>query len=332
MYQNYLVYDFSRSRTPIRRMEASDAGYPPQFDGLPGMPSSFYYIGSLPDPSLPAVAIVGARACTAYGRREAFHFAEVLARHGVQIISGMAEGIDAWSQRGALEGGGRTYAVLGSGPDVCYPRSSKDLYHDIIRSGGIFSEFEPGSPPMTWHFPLRNRIISAFADLVLVIEARRKSGSLITADYALNQGKTIYAVPGSNDSALSQGTNHLISQGAGIATCPEVLLQELGLLSPEELEQYERKLDAAEKEHEEKSGRNVNSSDPGDSSFSLPESLTDRENYRKVICTLTRQPQRAEDIASRSGASFADVCRILMQLCISGQVLEESPGFYSKPV
>lgn len=325
MYKNYEIYDFSAAQIPILRVAKGDEAYPPQFEGLSGMPSSFYYIGSLPDPSLPSVAIVGARACTAYGRREAFHFAEVLARHGVQIISGMAEGIDSWSQRGAIEGGGRTFAVLGSGPDVCYPRSSTNLYRSIIKSGGVFSEFEPGSPPMSWHFPLRNRIISAFADLVLVIEARRKSGSLITADYALNQGKTIYAVPGSNYSALSQGTNHLIAEGAGVATRPEAILMELKLLSPEEIAAYEKE----EEEEQRKAAKAIDYSSP-DSCLILPESLTDRENYKRVMAVLTRKPLRAEEIAAICGVPFSDVCRILIQLAISGQVLEEAPGYYSR--
>ncbi|MEE0955134.1 MAG: DNA-processing protein DprA [Eubacterium sp.] len=325
MYQNFAVLDPKDLQSPIYKMTEEEKGYPSQFSGLPGMPSSFYYIGELPDPALPSVAIVGARACSAYGRREAFRFARVLAGHGVQIISGMAEGIDSWSQRGAIEGGGKTYAVLGTGPNVCYPRSSLDLYQNIIKNGGIFSEFEPDSPPKAWHFPLRNRIISAFANIVLVIEARRKSGSLITADYALNQGKTIYAVPGSNHSALSQGTNHLIAQGAGVATSPEAILLDLGLLSQEEITQYEK----CQEEEQERAQEAINYCGSG-SDFELPDSVTDKDTYRKVISTLDRKPQCAEEIAAKCGASFADVCRILMQLCISGQVLEEAPGYYCK--
>ena len=160
------------------------------------MPAVLYARGVLPDPEKKSVAIVGARNCSTYGKKEALRFAGVLAENGIQIISGMALGVDSWAHIGALEAGGTTIAVLGSGIDVCYPPSHRELYHRILESGGgILSEYEPGMPALPHHFPVRNRIISALADIVLVVEARKKSGSLITASYALEQGKSIYAVP-----------------------------------------------------------------------------------------------------------------------------------------
>ena len=155
---------------------------------------------------------------------------EVLAAAGVDIISGMAKGIDGTGQRAALNAGGKSYAVLGSGVDVCYPRDHIGLYMDIIEhGGGILSEFPPGTPPLAMNFPMRNRIISGLSDAVLVMEARVRSGSLITADMALEQGKDVYALPGPLDSPLSAGCNHLIQQGAGILLNPKNLLEEWGI-------------------------------------------------------------------------------------------------------
>lgn len=205
-----------------------DRQYPQRLRVLPGSPGRLYVKGELPPEDRPAVAVVGARICSEYGRSQAFEFARILAEHGVAVISGLARGIDAAAHRGALAGGGRTYAVLGSGVDNCYPKMNFPLYCEILESGGgILSEFPPLSRPEAWHFPVRNRIISGLADAVLVIEARKRSGSLITADCALEQGRTVFALPGRVGDALSEGCNYLIYQGAVPAYSPEAVLQEL---------------------------------------------------------------------------------------------------------
>lgn len=194
-------------------------------------PDRIYVKGALPDPGRPAVAIVGARLCSAYGRRQAGRFSAALAAHGVQIISGLARGIDAWAHEGALGvAGGRTFGVLGCGIDIVYPRQNGPLYRRVEENGGLVSEYPPGSAPLPRNFPLRNRLISALSDMVLVIEAREKSGSLITVDCALEQGRAVYALPGRVDEPLSAGCNRLISQGAGTAYSPEYLLEELKIL------------------------------------------------------------------------------------------------------
>ncbi len=206
--------------------------YPDKLKEIASPPYALYVRGHLPNPDKKAVAIVGARSCTRYGEKYAMEYGEKLAQNGVQIISGMARGIDGAGQRGAINGGGYTCAVLGSGPDICYPKENKGLYLDILeRKGGILSEFAPGTVPIPSNFPRRNRIISAFSDVVLVMEARLKSGSLITADMALEQGKDVYALPGPVDSVLSQGCNKLIFQGAGILLSPKSLLEELGVIT-----------------------------------------------------------------------------------------------------
>ena len=214
----------------IRCVGREDREYPRKLKDYPSMPKQIYVKGNLPVPEIPSVAVIGARKCSPYGRIQAFRFAKALSMAGVQIISGMALGIDSEGHRGALEGKSPTFAVLGSGVDVCYPASNRNLYQRIVReNGGIISEYPPGSPPKAWCFPARNRIISALSDAVLVVEAKENSGSLITAEFALEQGKMVFAVPGSVEDTLSKGCNKLIYDGAGLAYCPEVILEELGI-------------------------------------------------------------------------------------------------------
>ena len=141
----------------------------------------------------------------------------------------MAKGIDGAGQRGALNSGGVTYGILGCGVDVCYPREHIGLYMDIQKTGGIISEQIPGAPPLPSYFPMRNRIISGLSDVVLVMEAKERSGSLITADFALEQGKDVYALPGPVTSTSSRGCHQLIRQGAGILLSPEELMEELNV-------------------------------------------------------------------------------------------------------
>ena len=193
------------------------------------MPKGLYVLGKLPDKTRKSVAIVGARRSSAYGNQIAKSFAKELAGAGIQIISGMAWGIDGKAHEGALEGGGDTYAVLGCGVDICYPSGHRKIYEAMIQRGGILSEQPPGMPPIAGHFPARNRIISALSDLVLVVEAKERSGSLITADLALEQGKDVFAVPGRIGDEMSKGCLNLIKQGAGLADSPLVLLEALGI-------------------------------------------------------------------------------------------------------
>lgn len=207
--------------------EKNQKEYPRRLSTLGGMPEKLYGIGALPSDDKPSLAIVGARRCSHYGKNMAYEYAKVLSREGVQIISGMAMGVDAAAHAGALAGGGSSYAVLGCGTDICYPASSKKIYEEMKTRGGIWSELAPGTPPLPHHFPRRNRIISGLADAVLVVEAKEKSGSLITVDCALEQGRTVFALPGRVGDLLSEGCNRLIYQGAGAAWSPEIILEEM---------------------------------------------------------------------------------------------------------
>ncbi len=222
-------WDNNPGYTIVKR---EDAQYPGILKEYERMPDLLYVKGNLPDPEVKSVAIVGARVCSMYGKNAALHTARILAENGVQIISGLALGIDQHAHQGALEGGGKTFAVMGCGIDICYPESNRPLYNNLLASGGgVLTEFEPGAPPLPHHFPIRNRIISALADAVIVIEARKKSGSLITASYALEQGKTIFALPGRVSDLLSEGCNELICQGAFPLLTPDQVLEELGIHS-----------------------------------------------------------------------------------------------------
>ena len=210
-------------------IDSSD--YPEKLRDIFDAPYILYYRGRLPEQNYKTVAIVGARACSEYGRSMAKDIAAQLARYGVQIVSGFARGIDTASHNGCLGvDGGRTFAVFGSGINHCYPPENRFTYDEIIqKGGGIISEYRPDTKPLSGFFPMRNRIISGLSDVVIVVEAGVKSGSLITADHSLEQGRTVMALPGRVTDALSMGCNRLIRQGAAVITCMDDILFELGL-------------------------------------------------------------------------------------------------------
>lgn len=201
--------------------------FPERLSRIPDRPYALYYAGRLPREGKKAVALIGARDCTAYGRYMAEQFGAAFAKAGVQVISGMARGIDGIGQRAALREGGYSLGVLGCGVDFCYPRENRGLYEELLAGGGICSEYPPGTEPRAVFFPPRNRIISGLCDAVLVVEAREKSGTLITVDMALEQGREVYALPGRATDPLSGGCNRLIRQGAGLVSTPEEVLDEL---------------------------------------------------------------------------------------------------------
>lgn len=201
--------------------------YPARLAQIPDAPYGIYYRGRLPDAKKPAVAIIGARNCSEYGRQMARWFGRELAAAGVAVISGMARGIDGISQRAALDAGGYSAAVTGCGADICYPSENGELYRALCEQGGVCSEYQPGTAPQSSLFPPRNRIISGLADAVIVIEAKNRSGTLITVDMALEQGREVYALPGRITEPLSEGCNRLLQQGASPALSPQDILRNL---------------------------------------------------------------------------------------------------------
>ena len=215
----------------VRRGEGR---YPRLLAEIPDPPARLWVRGeaSLDVLRRPAVAIVGARACSGYGRAVARSLATECARAGAVVVSGMARGIDGEAHRGALATGGTTVAVLGCGIDRDYPASHAELAGAIVAAGGlVVSEYEPGVEPAPWRFPARNRVIAGLARATVVVEARERSGALITADFALEDGREVLAVPGEITSALSSGTNALLRLGATPVTCAEDVLEALGLES-----------------------------------------------------------------------------------------------------
>ena len=202
------------------------ADFPRRLTEIPDPPFGLFYKGRLPSDTMPAVAVIGARKCSAYGRCMAEQFAAGFAARGINVISGMAMGIDGISQSAALKAGGSSYAVLGGGVDIVYPRTNETLYAQLVRQGGVLSEYPPRLAPRPCLFPPRNRIISALSDVVLVVEAREKSGTLITVDMALEQGREVYTIPGRCTDSLSMGCNRLLRQGAMVATAPEDIIED----------------------------------------------------------------------------------------------------------
>ncbi|MCR5468349.1 MAG: DNA-processing protein DprA, partial [Lachnospiraceae bacterium] len=214
----------------VKAVSIFDDAYPKRLKNIYDPPFVLYYKGNIPEEDKQSISIVGARMCDEYGRTLTIQIARELALRGVSVISGMAYGVDAASHWGALKGEGKTYAILGCGVDVIYPEKNAKLYHEILANGGgVISEFFPGTFAKPSFFPLRNRIISGMSDAVIVMEAKERSGSIITADLALEQGKDVYALPGRVGDALSFGTNRLIRQGAGIITSVESLIEDLNL-------------------------------------------------------------------------------------------------------
>lgn len=202
------------ARLDLSLLCPSCSQFPESLRAIPDPPVLLYYRGSLECLLRPVVAIIGSRAATEYGRRIAAWLAAELAALDITVVSGVASGIDASAHRGVLEAGGHTAGVLGCGIDVVYPRTHADLYREIAAHGVLLSEYALGAPPEGFRFPVRNRIISGLSRGVVVVEATEKSGSLITARLALDQGREVFAVPGRIDSPRSAGTHRLIQQGA----------------------------------------------------------------------------------------------------------------------
>jgi DNA processing protein len=211
------------------RLTPADPLYPAQLAAVPGCPSLLYVSGDPAVLALPQVAIVGSRAATAAGRETAFEFAAALAGAGLAITSGLAIGIDAAAHRGALAAGGMTIAVCGTGLDRVYPAEHATLAASIGARGALVSEFPAGMPPLALNFPQRNRLMSGLSRGVLVIEAAARSGSLITARLAGEQGRDVMAVPGSIHNALARGCHRLIKDGAALVESVDDVLAVLGL-------------------------------------------------------------------------------------------------------
>ena len=308
----------------IRLITMHDADYPERLREIPDAPYGLFVLGSLPGEE-PAVAVIGTRDCSGYGSFVAEKLGEVFAKHGITVISGMARGVDSISQQAALDAGGRSCGVLGCGVDVCYPRQNRALYERLSKQGCLISSYPLGTPALSRNFPPRNRIVSGLADAVVVVEAREKSGTLITVDMALEQGREVYAVPGRVTDRLSDGCNRLIRQGAIPMLNPEELIEELKGLR--ERRREKRSIVLSPTKHHKNARtctheRNVFFRD--DDFASLPPELA------AVYKTLCLTPKNAEEIRESLPDQYRDINlnACLIRLCLEGRARQVSPGCF----
>jgi len=288
-------YRASLAGKELRFVGRSDASFPPLLRELHDPPPGLFLRGSA-EPQLlsaTAVAIVGARACSSYGCQVARLLGRELAAAGLVVVSGLARGVDGEAHRGALESGGATVAVLGCGIDRDYPAAHSQLGRGICQSGLLVSEYAPGVEPAPWRFPARNRIIAGLACATVIVEARERSGALITADFALEAGREVFAVPGEITSALSAGTNGLLRVGATPLTGTHDVFESLGIEA-------------------------VPPEDPD-----LGEQAT------AVLVALGRQPAAADELGRVTGLDAAALATALAELELAGAVVE-ADGLYRR--
>jgi DNA processing protein len=275
-------------------MTLADTEYPSTLRQLYDPPPFLFFKGEITEADNRAVAMVGSRNATDYGRTTAARIAGDLSRHGITVVSGMALGIDSTSHRSALEAGGRTIAVLGSGIDVIYPSPNKKLYHEISGQGAVISEFFPGTDPSPGHFPRRNRVIAGLSQAVIVVEAGEKSGALLTADLALAHDKRLFAVPGNLSSKMSSGTNDLIKSGANVLTSIDDIFSVLPVLKNDYIAPRKR---------------------AGDD-------LTTGENL--VFESLSERPKQLDTLVRECRLSVSDAASYLLSLELRGLVRQLS--------
>jgi DNA processing protein len=274
--------------------------YPEKLRNIFGAPYALYVKGRLPRKQDKLIAIVGARECSPYGKEMAKYLAGAIAKEGIMVISGLARGIDSYAHQGALTVGGGTYAIMGCGIDNCYPRENINLYMEMQKEGGIISEYAPGIQPLAGNFPMRNRIISGLSDGILIIEAKEKSGSLITVDYGLEQGKEIYALPGRATDHLSEGCNNLIKMGAKMVTSPKDILEDL-------LPQYVE---------------NADQSGHGNIVLSA-------KQYKVYSC-VNADPKHIEEISLLTQLPMEQLMEQLLELELRGLIRQTLKNFYCK--
>ena len=296
---SYDKFKESLDKKKIKFITMNSKDYPENLKKIYDPPYGLFIKGNT-IPNNPSVAIVGARNCTLYGKGIAEKIAELFSINGIDVISGMARGIDTSAHKGALKQGGRTFAVLGCGVDICYPRENINIFSEIQKKGCIISEYPPGKDPLKWHFPARNRIISGLADVIILVEAKERSGSLITVECALEQGKDVYAVPGRLDDELSKGCNELIKSGADIFTCTEEVVELLNT-------RYGLTNKILQKEK-----------------YSIA------KEYEVVYSGLDLYPKNVDTIIEETGLKSEEILRILLQLQLLNLVDEPIKGYYSR--
>ena len=288
------------SEIKYKTIHKEDELYPPQLREIPQPPKVLYVRGDIPA-GKPMIGIVGSRMCTAYGKRVTEYIVRGLVRAGVVIVSGMARGIDTEAHRAALEAGGETIAVVGSGVDesVIYPRQNIGLAREIEKHGAVLSEFDPLAHSETYFFPQRNRVISGLSLGIVVIEAKEKSGALITANFALEQNREVFAVPGSIFWETSAGANNLLKQGAKCVSSAEEILEELGLTVP-----------AADE-------NSIKASSPAE------------QKILEILLKTRGESIHADKLTQLSGLASAEVSGVLVMMELEEKVKNLGGGYYT---
>ena len=289
----------------VKVITVYDKDYPQNLKSVFDPPILLYVYGDLDKRDVLSIAIVGSRRPSFYGRATAERLGKELSSLGITIVSGMARGIDTAGHRGATRNGGRTIAVLGSGLGVIYPPENKELFEEIASKGAVVSEFPMGTIPDRKNFPKRNRIISGLSLGVIVVEAARHSGSLITADLALEQGREVFAVPGNAGAINSQGTNHLIKEGAKLVENSADVLEELGPI----LKQYMPEADSK-----------VNKQD---GNLMMSHKIDKIQN--QILSALSQEPIHIDEIADKSRLAVQVVSSSLVVLELKG-LIRQLPG------
>lgn len=309
-----------------------DAAYPPKLKHIADPPPVLYYKGILPDfESAPVIGIVGTRSASAYGLTTAKRMGYQIARCGGMIVSGMAKGIDGNAMQGALTAGGFVIGVLGCGVDVIYPKSNTALYHDLEDRGCVISEHPPGTEPIAWHFPRRNRIISGISNGVLVVEAPKVSGALNTARWASEQGRDVFAVPGNIDVESCAGSNALIGDIAYPALSGWAVLSEYQDLYPDTVRQNKMPEIKTEIPEEIPPVRAKADKIIVDKRTDCPYSVKEKRlpeltgQEKAVVEVLGPEPVAVDQVIDRLGWSPAAVMTVLTKLTVKG-VVKNHPG------
>lgn len=322
------------ARKYISILTYADEAYPRRLRNIPDPPVILYYRGTLPDwESLPVICVVGTRKATPYGISAAKKLSREIAACGGLVVSGCAKGIDSSAMYGAMEAGANTVGVLGNGVDVVYPRSSRELYEQVVSTGCLISEYEPGSRPEGWHFPQRNRIMSGIANGTLIVEAPDPSGALITARRALEQGRDVFAVPGNIDAPTCVGSNALLQEGAVPVLSGWDVMKEYAAHYPNvanrkvPLQQEVRRetvafvaQPAAMADKKDIDKQPVNS-------YSGIENSLDRltEEEKHILACLTREPTPVDDVIAASGLPSGRALSLLTKLALLG-LIRNHPG------
>ncbi len=288
-------------------IDSASDDFPELLRQIPGPPTLLYVLGNIDALHLPALAIVGSRNPTTGGVRNAHDFSRHLAQSGFCIVSGLAQGIDTAAHKGALEAGAKTVAFLGHGIDRVYPAENRELAHRIAEEGALCSEYPLGSPPRGAHFPQRNRLISGLSLGTLVVEAATRSGSLISARLAAEQGREIFAIPGSIHNPLSRGCHQLIRQGAKLVDCADDIISELAPLVGHLMQ---------------------NAEIPSRESPAVTQHDSD---YQALLSTLSYDPASADQLAEHSGLTIDQVSSMLLILELEGKIQVQVGGRYSRP-